>query len=130
MDDLCAECGRIIEEQPATGRRRKYCHRCSPPDRRQRASRGRAPVVQLPVRDPGEPTLVGLTRKALDDAGVGGTWKAEAAIAVARLIDNEKYGASGAASNVRAHREAVQFALADSSAELDAIDLIFLDDHR
>ena len=82
------------------------------------------------VRDPGERTLVELTRQALSDAGVDGTWKAEAAYAVARLIDNERHGASGAASNIKCHREAVQFALADSTAELDAIDVIFMDDRR
>jgi|SRR5215208_2424677 len=119
MDDVCS-CGRIIV-QPETGRRRQKCFICSPRDKRDQ----RAPVLQLPVRAPDGPTLASATRKALEDAGVLGTWQGAACMALTELIDSAKHGASGAAGNVRAHREAVQFALADSGADADVIDLIF-----
>jgi hypothetical protein len=121
MDDLCS-CGRVIEH-PARGRRRQWCVVCSPPDMRNK----RAPVVQLPVRAPEESefSLTAATRKALEDAGVIDTWQAAACLALSTLIDSAKHGASGAAGNTRAHREAMQFALADTGQDADIITAIF-----
>jgi hypothetical protein len=107
--DVC-RCGRLIE-QPETGRRRRWCLVCSPRVMKDR----QAEVVQLPVPDPDQPgSLVYASRKALEAAGVDQGWKAEAVYAVARLIDAQKHGASGAAGNVRCHREAMQFCLQDA----------------
>jgi hypothetical protein len=120
--DVC-DCGRVVE-QPRTGRRRSKCYVCRPvrdrPDRR-------APVIQLPVptRDPDEPGLADLTRKALDDAGVGGTWQAEACLALARLVDSGRHGASGPGGVIKSHRESMAFALQDSGTDADIITRIF-----
>jgi hypothetical protein len=121
--DVCG-CGRVIV-QPDVGRRRQKCFVCSPRDMRDR--RVSNPVTALPVRDPGELTLVGLTRKALDKAGVLESWQAAAALALAALIDA---GGRDAARNVVAHRDATNYALqsaGDDAKVLDIIDRIFSD---
>jgi hypothetical protein len=118
--DVC-RCGRVIE-QPATGRRRAWCLICSPRVMKDR----KADVIQLPTPDPDSPgSLVYTSRKALEQAGVEDGWKAAAALAVAALIDSQKHGASGAAGNIKAHRESMQFALQDSGEEADVIEMIF-----
>jgi hypothetical protein len=125
QDDVC-DCGRLIQ-QPRTGRRREKCYICSPRDLRDRAER-RAPVLTLPVResDDGRPTLAEATRAALAEVGEDQTWRGVAAICLAELIDAARHGASGAAGNVRAHRESMQYALAQADEGVaDVIDLIF-----
>ena len=126
MDEIC-ECGRVIG-QPPTGRQRQKCFVCSPRDKRDRR---RADVIALPVRDPDGPaSLTSASRKALDAAGVLGTWQSEAALAVARLVDQGRHGASGIAANIRAHRQCMEFALqsaTEGAQVLDLIDRIFLD---
>ena len=126
MDELC-ECGRVIV-QPPTGRRRRKCFICSPRDKRDRR---RADLITLPVRDPEAPdSLTSASRKALDAAGVLGTWQAEAALVVARLVDRGRHGASGMAANIRAHRQCMEFALQSATKDaqvLDLVDRIFRD---
>jgi hypothetical protein len=96
--------------------------------------RPRADVIALPVRDPDAPgSLTSASHKALDAAGVLGTWQAEAALVVARLVDQGRHGASGIAANIRAHRQCMEFALqsgTDGAQVLDLIDRIFLDGGR
>jgi hypothetical protein len=126
MDEIC-ECGRVIV-QPATGRRRQKCFICSPRDKRDRR---RADLIALPVRDPDAPdSLTSASRRALDTAGVLGTWQAEAALVVARLVDDGRHGASGIAAIIREHRQCMEFALQSATEDaqvLDLIDRIFLD---
>jgi hypothetical protein len=56
------------------------------------------------------------------------TWQGAAALKLAQLIDSGKHGTSGAAQNVKAHREAMAVALAAAAKEADVISLIFRDD--
>ena len=120
MDDVC-RCGRVIE-QPATGRRRRWCFVCSP----RAPKNARADVIAFPTKDPNEEgALTAASRAALEAAGVDG-WKAEAVYAVSRLIDQGKHGASGAAGTIKCHRESLQFALQDADDhEADVIWQIF-----
>jgi hypothetical protein len=122
-DGIC-DCGRVIV-QPEIGRHRRKCYICSPPDRRDRSER-RAPVVTLPVRepDPSELTLVEATRAALAEAGIGQSWEGVACVKLAELIDSAKHGASGAAGNTKAHREAMQYALSSAGANADVLDIV------
>jgi hypothetical protein len=61
----------------------------------------------------------------LEAAGVDG-WEAEAVYAVARLIDQGKHTASGAAGNIKCHRDAIRYALESApNKEADVIDWIF-----
>ena len=83
-------------------------------------------VVQLPptpIND--EFSLTSLTKKALADAGVLVTWQAMAAVKLAELIDSNHHGHSGAAQNVKAHREAMGVALASAGQTADVVDMIF-----
>jgi hypothetical protein len=124
MDDVC-QCGRVIV-QPEVGRPRKMCLVCSPTVRYQQ----RKAVTQLPVRPPDDgPTLVSLTKRTLDAAGVLDSWQGVAAVRVAELIDSQKHGASGASGTIKCHRESMQYALqaADSAVDADVIDWIFKD---
>jgi hypothetical protein len=112
-DDVC-DCGRIIV-QPEIGRRRRKCLICNPRDTRDRTGRYHAKVSELPVRSPDEPGSVTIaSRKALDEAGQLSTWKGAAALALAEIIDAGRHGASGPGGTVKAHREAMGFALADA----------------
>jgi hypothetical protein len=123
MDDDRCRCGRIIV-QNSQGRRRKWCQVCSPPEMRHREV---APVIDLPVptRDPSEPTLVAMSKVALEAAGVLDSWQACAALAVARLIDDGKHGASGPSGTVKSHRDAMTYAIQQSQDDADVIELIF-----
>jgi hypothetical protein len=51
-------------------------------------------------------------------------------IALSRLIDAGKHGASGAAGTIRAHRDAMAVALdaADTGETADVIELLFRED--
>lgn len=125
MADIC-DCGRTIE-QPATGRPRRKCKVCSPP----RSRRPTAPV--LPMRassQPGpaakpRPTLEERTRAELQEVGRDETSAGVAALALAELFDAGGYNAQGAAALVKAHREALELALAGAHSEADVIELIF-----
>ena len=119
--DICP-CGRVVE-QPASGRRRKYCFVCSPPNRR----RSLGTVSQFPARE--QPTSDRLTQAvtaALDKEGILETWQGASCIALANLIDREKHGASGAAGTVKALRDAMQYAIQSvGEDEADVISAIF-----
>jgi hypothetical protein len=127
-DDIC-RCGQVIA-QPQTGRRRQWCHQCSPPDRRrERHEVLQAQVVQLPMREPDDaPTLVSYARQALEQAGMADTWQGMSAIRLAELIDAAKHGTSGAAGNTKAFRESMLFALQQSPEGADIIDILFASD--
>jgi hypothetical protein len=112
----CETCKRKFTRP--VGSNRLNCYTCRPV---------RATVVQLPPVDD-ELSLTTLTMKALADAGVLKTWQGAACVKLAELIDWGRHGASGAAGNVRAHREAMAFALADTGQEADVISMIFADD--
>jgi hypothetical protein len=112
----CQACGKKFTRR--LGSNRLNCYECRPV---------RQTVVPLPPVDD-ELSLTRLTKKALEDAGVLMTWQGAACVALATLIDSQKHGASGAAGNVKAHREAVQFAIAESGEDADVISLLFADD--
>jgi hypothetical protein len=128
LGDVCG-CGKIIM-QPYSGGRRKKCLDCSPRrdrDRRRAQAKAIASVTALPARDPHSPGLLtNASKVALQQAGMDGTWQAEAVLAVSRLIDGGSHGASGAAGNIRCHREAMAHALQSApSQEADIVSLIF-----
>jgi hypothetical protein len=115
--DVC-DCGRVIE-QPKVGHRRLKCLICSP--RRDRPNRRKAAtIVQLPDRkvDP-DSGLTGATKRALEEWGMLERWEGAAALAIALLIDEGRHGASGAAGNVRGHRDAMRYALEQSPSAND-----------
>jgi hypothetical protein len=72
--------------------------------------------------------MVSLTVQQLRSGGVLETWQAMACIKLAELIDSGKHGASGPAGTIKAHREAMAIALADSGKKADVIDMIFADE--
>jgi hypothetical protein len=112
----CPECHRTFTR--ALGTNRRYCFECHP---------ARETVVELPRRQEPDPehSLTAASRRTLVEAGVEDTWQAEAVLALARLVDENRHGPSGAAANVRAHRDAMSFALQDSGEEADVITMIF-----
>lgn len=120
------DCGREIV-QPKTGRRRQRCEVCSP---RQERSDRKAPVLQLTPRAQ-EPekarrkSLEERTRADLEKADRLDTWQGVAALQLAELVDAGGYTAQGAAALVKAHREALEVALAGAGGDADVIDLIF-----
>jgi hypothetical protein len=114
-------------EQPKTGRRRTKCEVCSP--RRERPDR-KAPVLQLADRSlqattSARRTLTAATLTDLAAAGREDTTKGVAALQLAELVDAGGYTAQGAAALVKAHREALDLALAGAQVDADVIDLIF-----
>jgi hypothetical protein len=111
----CQACSKKFTRR--LGSNRLNCYECRPV---------RQTVVPLPPVDD-ELSLTRLTKKALDDAGMLQTWQGAACVALSQLIDSGRHGASGAAGNVRAHREAVQFALANTGEDADIITAIFAD---
>lgn len=124
MPDNVCDCGRTIE-QPATGRKRKRCKVCSPPESKPAAPRL---VTPLPVpREAGSirptiaaSTLADLTRVDRHDTTAGIT-----ALHLAELLDAGGYTAQGAASLVKAHRESLALALEGTTPTADIIDVIF-----
>jgi hypothetical protein len=114
----CQTCHRRFTRP--VGSSRLNCFVCRP----SRASN----VMQLPPPADDGLSLTTLTKKALADAGVLATWQGVAALKLAQLIDSGKHGTSGAAQNVKAHREAMAVALAAAAKEADVISLIFRDD--
>lgn len=107
------------------GTNRLYCFDCRP--ERKLAYLPSANRVEEPDPEHDGPTLTDLTKKALEEGGVLDTWQGVAAIRLAELIDTGKHGASGAAGTIKAHRDAMGVALADSGSDADVIDLIFSD---
>jgi hypothetical protein len=66
------------------------------------------------------------SKQALDKAGILASWQGAAVMALAKLIDSGRHGASGAAGTIRAHREAMGVALdAADTDEADIISMIF-----
>jgi hypothetical protein len=115
----CKKCHQQFTRPQGTNR--LYCFECRP----ERKSN----IVELPMQEPEDgPTLVGLTREALAAVGRDRTWQGLAAIRLAELIDQNRHGASGAAGNVKAHREAMAIALAGAGEDADVIDMIFAED--
>jgi hypothetical protein len=55
------------------------------------------------------------------------TWHGSAALTAAKLVDAGGYTAQGAAALLKAHREAMDVALAGAASSADVIDLIFSD---
>src|SRR5215207_7206896 len=121
----CKKCGKRFTRPQGTNR--LYCFDCKP-------ERKAAMVTNLPGtqshdqlgedQDQDGP-LTRYTRKTLEEADVLETWQGAAVMALALLIDTGKHGASGAAGTIKAHREAMSVALADSGTDADVIDLIF-----
>ena len=115
------------------GTNRVFCFKCRP-------ERTSATVTSLPSAQNGQshdqdgedqdqgPTLVDFTKEALEQAGVLESWQGAAAMELAKLIVAGKHGASGAAGTIKAHREAMSVALADSGEEADIITMIFARD--
>lgn len=116
-----ADCKRLFTRPQGTNR--LYCFECRP----------ERTVVNFPP-NPAEsaendenqgPTLVDYTKKALEDAGVLESWQGASAMELAKLIVAGKHGASGAAGTIKALREAMAVAMADSGEDADVIDMIF-----
>jgi|SRR5215216_1770805 len=119
----CKKCGQRFTRLQGTNR--LFCYECRP----------QRNVADFPARNQDQTgedqdqdgPLTTYTRKTLDEAGVLETWQGAAVMALALLIDTGKHGASGAAGTIKAHREAMQVALADSGTDADVIDMIFAD---
>jgi hypothetical protein len=60
----------------------------------------------------------------LEGAGILDTWQAVSCLKLAELIDSAKHGASGAAGNTKALREAISYAMSSTGADKEA-DIIF-----
>lgn len=119
----CKKCSQRFTRPQGTNR--LYCYDCRPE---------RTKVVPFPGEQFAKPNddqedgpLTALVKKELEEAGVLETWQGESAVALAKLIDTGKHGASGAAGTIKALREAMGVALADSSEEADVISMIFAD---
>ena len=118
----CKTCKRQFT--PRRGTNRLHCYECKP-------ERSGNVVPMHPMHPPSEEnSLTSLTRQTLADVGRENTWQGMAAIRLAELVDSGFgfNGATGAASTVKAHREAMQVALADSGKKADVIDMIFADE--
>lgn len=129
MADIC-DCGQYIE-QPATGRRRSKCLTCKPPRVRAKPPpkspilAAPAPALAPPSTVSGgdvRPTLAEQSRRELAAADRLETHSGVAALMLAELLDKGGYNAQGAASMVKAHREAMAAALAGAKRADDAVD--------
>ena len=127
--DVC-NCGRVIQ-QPATGRRRRKCFICSPPENRNR----RVKALPAPKTPPTTPTLLSINGSAdgpghiesatlaeLEVASRAKTSAGVEALHLARLLDAGGYTAQGAASLAKARREALAAALEGAKRPDDALD--------
>lgn len=126
MPENVCNCGRTIE-QPATGRKRKRCKVCSPPEKKP-PKPGDSRLVVLPVRDPDQPARLTIAASTLCDlrrAKRHETTAGITALHLAELLDAGGYNAQGAASLVKAHREALALALEGTAPLADVIDVIF-----
>ncbi len=118
-------CGAEIPPQQGRQRPRKKCVTCSPP--RNRPST--VPKIGLAAgsertaparRSIAASTLADLTAVDRQDTTPGIT-----ALHLAELLDAGGYNAQGAASLVKAHREALGLALEGTTPDADVIDVIF-----
>lgn len=106
------------------GTNRLYCFECRP----ERTNVVNAPFGAKNGENSGENgedegKLARFSRIQLEKWGVFDTWQGAAAMALAALIDEGKGGGSGgAASAVKAHREAMQVAY--EVAEVDEADIV------
>lgn len=146
MSDTC-DCGRIIQ-QPATGRRRRKCRICSPPDTRIRYDKGRLALVgpsteqpvpastqgkasaQAPASPPARPVLpAGPMRAAtllqLRDAGKAETPEGIALLALAEVIDARGGTAQGLVAAIKQYDLSKAALLADVGEDADVIAGIF-----
>lgn len=121
--NIC-NCGRTIE-QPARGRPRLKCKVCRPPEKK----KPRPTVVALPQTAPAAPAERGrIATSTLNDLQLVDrheTTQGITALHLAEILDGGRYNAQGAASLVKAHREALALALEGTQATADVIDLIF-----
>jgi hypothetical protein len=115
----CKRCGKRFTRPQGTNR--VHCFECRPQ---------RLTSVPDQPADGVEGELTRYSREALDRAGILQSWQAAAVLALSRLIDAGKHGASGAAGTIRAHRDAMAVALdaADTSPTADVVDLVFRED--
>jgi hypothetical protein len=117
-------CGRTIEQAPK-GRPRLKCKVCRPPEKK----KPRPTVVAMPVPAATEPHALGrIAASTLSDLQLVDRHETTAGITalhLADLLDGGGYNAQGAASLVKAHREALALALEGTAASADVIDLIF-----
>jgi hypothetical protein len=123
----CKKCQRQFTRPQGTNR--INCFECRPQRSDERSKAPWAQIAQLPVKTgenegedgPIEGKLAKLSRIQLEEWDVLDTWQGQAAIALAELIDQGKGGGSGgAATAVKAHREAMQ--VAHDSAKIEAVD--------
>lgn len=121
--DAC-DCGRVID-QPATGRRRRKCLICSPPDKRDRSVKPlpSAPTVTTigPAPDAGPGPIEAATLAELDAAERTSSSAGVEALHLAHLLDAGGYTAAGAAVLAKARREALAVALANARPADDAV---------
>jgi hypothetical protein len=117
-------CGAEIPPQEGRHRPRKKCVKCSPPRKRPptvpRIGLPDKPSTTAPRRSIATSTLSDLQLVDRHETTAGIT-----ALHLADLIDGGRYNAQGAASLVKAHREALALALEGTQATADVIDLIF-----
>jgi len=139
-------CGAPIPPPVGMGRPREYCAECSPqrirpgrPLRRLRiAPDGAAvepspPAVERPRPAPpaldagpaAEVLLYPSTLATLRAAGALEHWGASAALLMAQRIDGCDIVGSPLAAMIKAHRDSMSAALADSAADGDALDDVF-----
>ena len=127
---------------PARPGSRKYCQRCRKQFTRLQGSNrlncydckpSRAKpannVIALPSPAasgaPDGGLVERLTRATLAEHGREETWQGAVAIALAKLIDEDHHGASGAAGNVKAHREAMAEALRGAGQKADKVTRLY-----
>jgi hypothetical protein len=79
-----------------------------------------------PTREPESDaySLTKATLAALEQAGMHQTWQGVSALKLAELIDAARHGASGAAANVKAHRESLQYALDNAREDAQVLDIV------
>ena len=118
-----ANCRRRFTRPQSTNR--LYCFECRP-ERKQVVDN----VVNLPPSLANEdvPTLVSLTKTALREADRLDSWQAMACIKLAELIDSGKHGTSGPAGTIKAHREAMQVALAGANQKANKVTRMFAEE--
>lgn len=139
-------CGKPIPPPVGMGRPRDYCAECSPqrirpsrPLRRLRVAPDGAtveptpPTVERPRPAPpelssepaAEVLLYPATLATLTRAGALEHWGASAALLMAQRIDGCDIVGSPLAAMIKAHRDSMSAALADSVADGDALDDVF-----
>ena len=121
-------CGVEIPPQIGRQRPRKKCVKCSPP-------RGRPPTVPRIGLAAGSEKVAPTSgvRRSIAASTLGDLERVDrhettagiTALHLAELIDAGGYNAQGAASLVKAHREALGLALEGTTPTADVIDVIF-----